>query len=225
MQTPTLGFVVDRELEREAFVPQPFFEVRVAAGGIDFKVWFCADRSRPGAWVNEKDKFDPVRTSDRDLAASAFSTIKERGRLRLTNVVAKVRGAKPKPPFTTDTLLQEAGTRFGWGTAKTSLIATGLYNAGHITYTRTDSTRTSEAARVTIRESIRERWGEAFVGAPDNEKQEAAGKKIEWTLPSKNGHVKSGSVECENGRWRLFVRGWRLRRNKTRPGSENRACN
>ena len=71
---------------------------------------------------------------------------------------------KPKPPFTTDTMLQTANSTLGWSISKTSGVASSLYNGGHITYIRTDSTRTNSKARESIRDHISGKLGEKYLG-------------------------------------------------------------
>ncbi|MFW6201605.1 MAG: type IA DNA topoisomerase, partial [Gemmatimonadota bacterium] len=163
VQTPTLGFVVDRELEREAHVPIPYFEVRARAEGVDFEVRFH-EPDDPAAWRGDDGKVDPTRTSDRDLADRACDALRYASTLRLTAAEPSTRSRRPAPPFTTDALLQAAGSRFGWSPRKTSALASMLYEAGHVTYIRTDSTRLAAAAIDRARDVIVEAWGADHLG-------------------------------------------------------------
>ena len=71
---------------------------------------------------------------------------------------------KPKAPFTTDTMLQTSSSTLGWSISKTSRIASKLYQSGHITYIRTDSTRTNSDARGEIRKHIEAKFGTNYLG-------------------------------------------------------------
>ena len=71
---------------------------------------------------------------------------------------------KPQPPFTTDTMLQTASSSLGWSISKTSGIASSLYQSGHITYIRTDSTRTNKKARDVMKDHIKKKFGNDFLG-------------------------------------------------------------
>ena len=161
VQTPTLGFIVDKELEREAFVPQPYFAVHADAGGLRWNARFH-DKDDAEAWVDDKGKFHADRTNDAELAKS--------GHVAATNglTISAVDSGKfqrnPDPPFTTDTLLMKAGSEMNWNPRRTMKIAGELYNAGHITYIRTDSTRTNAGAREDVKTHIRETWGEDHIG-------------------------------------------------------------
>ena len=163
VQTPTLGFIVERELEREAFVPQPFYAVDAEAGGLTFKARFH-EKEDPDAWFDrdaEPPKHHPYRTNDLSLANLARSTINEEGGVQVTNTKDGTRSSSPKPPFSTPSLLRTAGShpKIGWGSKKIMQVASSLYNAGHITYMRTDSTRTNPEARSEVRQYIVSQWG------------------------------------------------------------------
>lgn len=161
VQTPTLGFVVERELEREAFVPQPFFSVHADAGGLRWSARFH-DKTDDGAWMDDKGKFHGDRTNDRDLAEAAHAAAGSG--LTLASVEPGKYQRNPSPPFTTDTLLMAAGSDMSWNPRRTMRIAGELYNAGHITYIRTDSTRTNAGAREEVQAHIRTVWGEGHIG-------------------------------------------------------------
>ena len=161
VQTPTLGFIVDKELEREAFVPQPYFSVYADAGNIRWNARFH-DKSDSNAWMDDKGKFHANRTNDAELAKQAHDAAQNG--LTLASVVPSEYKSNPSPPFTTDTLLMKAGSEMNWNPGRTMKIASELYQAGHITYIRTDSTRTNAGARNDVKEHIRETWGEDYIG-------------------------------------------------------------
>ena len=68
----------------------------------------------------------------------------------------------PTPPFTTSSLQQEASRKLGFGVKKTMMIAQRLYEAGHITYMRTDSTRLSDEAKKSAKEYILNKFGSKY---------------------------------------------------------------
>jgi DNA topoisomerase-1 len=164
VQTPTLGFVVDKEIEREAFVPTPYFAVNAIAEGIEFGVRFH-ESADDDAWRDDKGKFNSRRTFDGDLARLANDSLVNARVLTVSTSEQKQEKKRPRPPFTTDALLQTAGSSLNWTPAATMIVAGELYNAGHITYMRTDSTRTSGAARESMKEYIESTWGADHVGA------------------------------------------------------------
>jgi len=136
VQTPTLGFVA-----------------RFHESGDD------------DAWRDDKGKFNSRRTFDGDLASLAHDSLVSSRVLAVSASEQKQEKKRPRPPFTTDALLQTAGSSLNWTPAATMAIAGELYNAGHITYMRTDSTRTSGTARTSMKEYIERTWGADHVGA------------------------------------------------------------
>ena len=163
VQTPTLGFVVEKELEREAFTPTPYFEVRALAESVPFNVRFH-EKGDPEMWRDESGRESPTRTFDGELAEGARVALEAAGELTLTDVTARNQSRKPSPPFSTDALLQAAGTRLGWSPRKTSALASMLYEEGHITYIRTDSTRLAASAVKNARTLVEKDFGEDHLG-------------------------------------------------------------
>ncbi len=163
VQTPTLGFVVERELEREAHVPIPYFEVHAVAQGIDLEVRFHEPED-DDAWRDEVGKAHPSRTFDGELAREALDALEAAGAVTITGTKSSTRQRRPSAPFSTDALLQVAGSRFGWSPRKTSALASMLYEAGHITYIRTDSTRLATSAVQKARAVVEESWGADHLG-------------------------------------------------------------
>lgn len=163
VQTPTLGFVVERELEREAHVPIPYFEVHALARGIDLEVRFH-EPDDDAAWRDEAGKVHPSRTFGREAAEGAHQALSAAGEVTVTQAKAGTRQRRPAAPLSTDVLLQAAGSRFGWSPKKTSALASMLYEAGHITYIRTDSTRMAASAVQKIREIVTGAYGEDHLG-------------------------------------------------------------
>lgn len=159
VQTPTLGFVVERELEREAHEPIPYFEVRAWAGGVEWNVRFH-EPDDPEAWRDQSGRVVPTRTFQSEGAEAAAEALLKAGHVELTEVTRGSRRSNPAPPFSTDALLQAAGSRFGWSPKKTSALASILYEAGHITYIRTDSTRLAASAIQVARAEVVRAFGE-----------------------------------------------------------------
>ena len=163
VQTPALGFVVKKEHEIANFISTPYWALQATAQGIDFRAKFH-EKNDDDAWRDSKGKFDSHRTNVSDLASKGFSSLSKNGSIKVSKVSLKSYKRSPKAPFTTDTLLQTAGSRYSWKPSNTMRLAQGLYEAGHITYMRTDSTRTSSSSRQVAKEKITEVWGADQVG-------------------------------------------------------------
>ncbi|MDP6317892.1 MAG: DNA topoisomerase, partial [Candidatus Thalassarchaeaceae archaeon] len=174
VQTPTLGYIVEKEIEREAHIPKEYNSVGVYSNGVELKVRFHeSDDSE--AWIDNDGKHFPDRTSDTELAKLAFDQINSNRSVKLDSIKEGTVSRKPKAPFTTDTMLQTSSSTLGWSIAKTSKIASTLYQSGHITYIRTDSTRTNSTARNQIRKHIEDKYGKEFIGDGVGDKSKGKG--------------------------------------------------
>jgi DNA topoisomerase-1 len=163
VQTVTLRIIVERESERERFVPVPYFSVPAT-----LKKGDVAFPARVVAWEGEKLKFDGTdpRLATAEQAEAARAHV-EGAALRVVRVEAKERKGSAPPPFTTSKL-QQGAARVGFSVRRTMQIAQRLYEGktigdrgtiGLITYMRTDSTRTAEEALVAVRELIGRTYG------------------------------------------------------------------
>ncbi len=163
VQTPTLGFIVEREMEREAHVPIEYHSVHADSQDVRFNVRFH-EKDDGDAWFDDAGKHRADRTSDGELAKSSFDAISASETLLITSVKDGITKRSPQPPFTTDTMLQAGSSTLGWSVSKTSRIASSLYQSGYVTYIRTDSTRTNPAAREVVRQYVRDKFGEDHLG-------------------------------------------------------------
>jgi len=163
VQTPTLGFIVEREFEREAHVPIEYHSVHADSHGVRFNVRFH-EKNESDAWFDDSGKHRADRTSDDELAKSAFKALDTSKILTIASVKEGITKRNPQPPFTTDTMLQAGNSSLGWSVSKTSRVASTLYQSGFVTYIRTDSTRTNPASRENVRKYIRDKYGDDYLG-------------------------------------------------------------
>jgi DNA topoisomerase I len=154
VQSPALHILVEREKEIRAFVPDLFFLFTAAfhtAGGKDL-VLTLTTKPRP------KSEEATAQTEAADLVARA-----KRAVWAVADVKETPAKRAPYPPFTTSTLQQAASSRLGYAPSRTMKIAQKLYESGHITYMRTDSTTLSQEALGHILGHIQKTYGERFV--------------------------------------------------------------
>ena len=163
VQTPTLGFIVEREIEREAHVPIEYHSVHADSHGIRFNVRFH-EKDDSEAWFDDSGKHRADRTSDDDLAKSTFNALDSSDLMTITSIKEGITKRNPQPPFTTDTMLQAGSSTLGWSVSKTSRVSSALYQSGYVTYIRTDSTRTNPAARDKVRQYLRDKYGDDYLG-------------------------------------------------------------
>ena len=144
VQSVALKLIVDREREIAAFEAKPFFRVE-------------------GLFYTEGSK-KPIRaTLDRrfetEAQARAFLERCRGEQFAVASVEKKEARRSPAPPFTTSTLQQEAARKLGYSVSQTMSIAQRLYEAGLITYMRTDSMNLSTLALGTTKEMVTRLYG------------------------------------------------------------------
>lgn len=101
------------------------------------------------------------RLKKKEITAECLKNCSEAD-FRISSIVSKSNKRSPAPPFTTSTLQQEAGRKLGFSVAQTMSVAQKLYEAGRITYMRTDSVNLSSLALNTAADLIKEQYGEKY---------------------------------------------------------------
>ena len=119
VQTPTLGFIVERELLREKHVPINFHSVNFSSDNVNFKIRFH-EKNDSEAWLDDDGKHFPDRTFDKELADRSIEILNQNKTIEIVTVKEGKSNRSPKPPFTTDTMLQAASSTLGWSVSKTS---------------------------------------------------------------------------------------------------------
>jgi DNA topoisomerase-1 len=100
-----------------------------------------------------------------EAGARGLAARLEGRQMTVSRVDEKPYRRRPYAPFTTSTLQMDAGRKLGWSSAQTMRVAQRLYENGHITYMRTDSTNLSQEAINAARSQARELYGDAYVPA------------------------------------------------------------
>ena len=147
VQSVAVRLIVEREEEIKAFKSEPYF--RVSA------VFSTAD----GAEV----KAELSKRLQSEQEAREFLSDCINATYKVGDVTVKPVKKSPAPPFTTSTLQQEASRKLGFTVSQTMMVAQRLYEAGHITYMRTDSVNLSSLAISTISAEIKDKLGEQYL--------------------------------------------------------------
>ena len=173
VQSPATRIVVERERERIAFVAAGYWGLagRFSVVGDPDRIEFEAGlRSVDHVRVATGSDFDAsgvLTGKDRlvldESAAVGLATALEGADFAVRSVEAKPYTRKPYPPFRTSTLQQEAGRKLRFGARRAMSAAQRLYEAGFITYMRTDSITLSEAALAAARGLVAARYGPEFL--------------------------------------------------------------
>ncbi len=146
VQSPALRIVMEREREIRAFIPDDYFVLTAHTRAQKLDIPFLCT-----AEPNTEAEANRIKTAGEKNTWSVIS-IKETEAKRT-----------PKPPFTTSTLQQVASTRLGFSPSRTMGAAQKLYESGHITYMRTDSTNLSEVALASMHALIEKDYGKKYL--------------------------------------------------------------
>lgn len=153
VQSVAVKLVVEREKEIRAFIPEEFWQIHADLAnqkqqGTTFEV------------VRENGQaFRPVNKQQTDAALEQL----KQASYQVVKREDKPTSSRPSAPFITSTLQQAASTRMGFGVKKTMTLAQKLYEAGYITYMRTDSTNLSSDAIEMVRGFIGDEFGKKYL--------------------------------------------------------------
>ncbi|MEM7574874.1 MAG: type I DNA topoisomerase [Bacteroidota bacterium] len=150
VQSVTVKLVVEREREIMGFTAKPFFRVNAI-----FLV-----RNEQGRMV--KLKAECPQRFDEKAGAQAFLQDCIAADFSIRNIEVKPTKRRPAAPFTTSTLQQEASRKLYMNVQRTMSVAQRLYEAGHITYMRTDSINLSETALSALEKEIVQSFGQQY---------------------------------------------------------------
>jgi len=153
VQSVAVRLIVEREREIRAFVPEEYWELFAdTITGADDDLRLQVSRHRGRAF----------RPGNREEVDASLAELKQQA-LTVTAREDRPTSSRPRPPLITSTLQQAASTRLGFGVKKTMTLAQRLYEAGHITYMRTDSTNLSEDALHMARQHIEIHFGNRYL--------------------------------------------------------------
>ena len=183
VQSVALKIIVDREREIRKFKPEEYF-LMYAKLQKETDVILAKFYGDKNGRIDLKDK------------AQVDSIIKkiDNKQYKVIDIKKSERRKNPPAPFTTSSLQQEASRKLGFGVKKTMMVAQKLYEAGYITYMRTDSTRLSDDAKKMAKEYITYKFGKNYYLNREFKAKENAQDAHEAIRPS---HL---DVEPELGR-------------------------
>ncbi len=150
VQSVAVRLIVEREREIDAFTPVPRFKVSA--------IFICDDcDGKQVSFKAELSKF-----FDTEKEAEEFLKKCKDAQFEVSSLEKKPVKKSPAPPFTTSTLQQEASRKLSYSVARTMLVAQKLYEAGKITYMRTDSVNLAEQALDASKKQIIKDYGKEY---------------------------------------------------------------
>ncbi|KKW06309.1 MAG: topoisomerase protein, partial [Candidatus Kaiserbacteria bacterium GW2011_GWC2_49_12] len=149
VQSPALRILMEREREIRAFVPETFYVItaQTKTPKKEDLLLTCSEEPR-----------------DKKITDNIIAAVKKDG-LTVADVSETEAKRAARPPFTTSTLQQTASSRLGYSPSNTMRIAQKLYEAGHITYMRTDSPNLGKAAQAAILALVEKEYGKEYAQA------------------------------------------------------------
>ncbi|MEG9303877.1 type I DNA topoisomerase [Psychrobacter celer] len=211
VQSVAMRLVVEREHEIRAFIPEEYWQIHA-----DTHVT-ASNAKKPTDAEQSSIRLEATKQGGKTLKlANKEQTDKVLAVLKTSDFIVKEREEKPtqsrpSAPFITSTLQQAASTRLGFSVKKTMILAQRLYEAGHITYMRTDSTFLSGDALAAVRGYIEDSYGDKYVPEKPNfyGNKQGAQEAHEAIRPS-NVHIKSTQLKgVERDAIRLYELIWR----------------
>jgi DNA topoisomerase-1 len=189
VQSPALRIIMEREREIRAFVPVTYWAL---AGLFETKkkdqlTLTCSDEPR-----------------DQKVMENILS-VGKKGSWIVSDMKSSEQKRSPRAPFTTSTLQQTASSRLGYSPSRTMQVAQKLYEAGHITYMRTDSTNLSKQAQSEILALVTKEYGSEYAEAHTYKtKSKNAQEAHEAIRPTHVGKFSAGLTEEQERLYKLI---------------------
>jgi len=171
VQSVAVRLIVERERARMAFVTATYSDLLGSFATQRDEAFQAGLQSVSGRRVPSSRDFDSNTGQIKDntlllldgAGAKELAARLKPGPFKVTSVEEKPYTSKPYPPFTTSTLQQEANRKLGFTARRTMQVAQSLYENGHITYMRTDSTNLANVAVEDARELVASHYGKQFL--------------------------------------------------------------
>ncbi|MEO0775106.1 MAG: type I DNA topoisomerase [Bacteroidota bacterium] len=195
VQSVAVKLIVERERQIEAFEAKPFYKVAA-----EFKV-----KNEQGKMV--RLKADLASRFDQLTDAEAFLEKCKTATYRINDIEVKPLTRKPTAPFTTSTLQQEASRKLGFSVKRTMLNAQRLYEAGFITYMRTDSISLSEVALQSIAAEIEANYGPQYVETRRFKSKKALAQEAHEAI--RPTYIERQNVSSDRDQQRLYELIWK----------------
>lgn len=188
VQSPALRIIMVREREIRAFIPEDFWTLIGTFDG--------AKQQFPLTCEEEPRSKDEVNRIEKAAKSGTWSVI---------SIKETETSRKPKAPFTTSTLQQTASTRLGFSPSRTMGAAQKLYEAGHITYMRTDSTTLGKQALAEIEKTITKEFNAELVQITEYKtKSKNAQEAHEAIRPTSASKKLAGATEDQKNLYQLI---------------------
>ena len=201
VQSVAVRLIAEREKEIRAFVPEEFWEIH-ADTRTKAKEPLRLEVAKQNGQNFRPTSEEETNTAVRLLEVADFEVAERKDKPTKT---------RPGAPYITSTLQQAASTRLGFSVKKTMMLAQRLYEAGHITYMRTDSTNLSKDAVEACRVLIGSDFGEKYLPeTPNSYSSKAGAQEAHEAIRPSSVEVKPSDIQgLERDQERLYDLIWR----------------
>ncbi|MCP4439303.1 MAG: type I DNA topoisomerase [Aureispira sp.] len=201
VQSVAVKLVVDKERQINEFEAKSFF--RIAANYLV--------KNERGRLVTLKAKLTPSSSSSKkkfELEGDAKAFLQKciPANYKVSNIKVRPTKSSPSVPFTTSTLQQEASRKLYFPVAKTMRVAQRLYEAGHITYMRTDSVSLSDTALQNIEQVVKTNYGANYYKLRKGKNKKGAQEAHEAIRPT---NFENTQVSGDRDQQRLYELIWK----------------
>ena len=190
VQSVAVRLIVEREREIKEYITEESYKVTA--------VFLAENAELPAELSSRLNTIDEART---------FLTGCKEAKFTVSNIEQKPGSRNPAAPFTTSTLQQEASRRLGYSVRQTMTLAQRLYESGHITYMRTDSTTLSGFAIKAAEEYVTKEYGKKYHQVRQyRTKNDSAQEAHEAIRPTEFNKLTAGSDEQQRKLYGLIWR-------------------
>jgi DNA topoisomerase-1 len=201
VQSVAVRLIVEREREIHAFIPEEYWEIHAD---------LTPEKSDAVRFQVRRHRGENFRPGNAEATETALASLRE-AQYQVSQREDKPTRSKPPAPFITSTLQQAASTRLGFSVKKTMMLAQRLYEAGYITYMRTDSTNLSAEAVTACRDYIQGNFPARYLPDSPNvySSKEGAQEAHEAIRPSDVNVPQTALKGMERDAERLYELIWR----------------
>ena len=199
VQSPALRIIMEREREIRAFIPENYWSI---VGQYKTTGTSTKDSKSGGASALELSCVEEPRDKKE---VERILDVARKNPWHVVDIEETEQKRQPKAPFITSTLQQTASSRLGFSPSRTMGIAQKLYEAGHITYMRTDSTNLGQQALAQIAVTVEKEYGKEYLQFRTySTKSKNAQEAHEAIRPSKMSAVSAGANDEQKRLYRLI---------------------
>ncbi len=192
VQSVAVRLIVDREREINQFKAKAAFKITAL---------FSTDGKKVNLKAELPERFDTLEEANTFLQDCIDATFK------VADLDVKPAKRSPAAPFTTSTLQQEAARKLGYSVARTMQVAQKLYEAGKITYMRTDSVNLSDTALAAAKEEINKSYGEKYYEFRKYKNKSASAQEAHEAI--RPTYFNDHTIDAENAEKRLYELIWK----------------